>query len=69
MSAPKVITLLLIGVIGGILIAPAKGTKTRKKLSRLFDDVSNSVQDVVDVFQDGAGEREVVKNSIEMQPS
>jgi len=52
MSASKVITLLLIGMVGGVLIAPAKGSKTRKKLRRLFNDVSDSIQDIIEVFRD-----------------
>ncbi|MEO5892064.1 MAG: YtxH domain-containing protein [Ferruginibacter sp.] len=52
MSAPKVITLLLLGVVGGLLIAPAKGSDTRRKLSKLVNDVSDSVQDVIDLFRD-----------------
>ena len=54
MSSSKVITLLLLGVAGGILIAPAKGSDTRRKLSRLVNDVSDSIQDVIDLFRDEA---------------
>ena len=54
MSLPKGITLLLLGVIGGMLIAPAKGSETREKLSRLIDDVSDSIQDIVELFHSEA---------------
>ena len=54
MSLPKGITLLLLGVIGGMLIAPAKGSETRESLSRLIDDVSDSIQDIVDLFHSEA---------------
>jgi len=50
MSLPKGITLLLLGVIGGMLIAPSKGSETREKLSRFINDVSDSIQDIVDLF-------------------
>jgi gas vesicle protein len=56
MSAPKVITLLLLGIAGGILIAPAKGSKTRKKLSKLANDVSDSFQDIIDIVRGESGE-------------
>ena len=54
MSLSKVVTLLLIGTVAGILIAPAKGSETRRKLSKLFNDVSDSMQDMIDLFHDKA---------------
>ena len=64
MSAPKIITLLLIGMVGGVLIAPAKGSKTRKKLRRLFNDVSDSIQDIIEVFRDTDVEMENADNTV-----
>jgi gas vesicle protein len=54
MSLSKVITLLAIGVAGGILIAPAKGSETRKKLSKLVNDFSDCIQDIVDLGRNRA---------------
>ena len=56
MSPSKVITLLFLGAVGGLLIAPAKGSETRRKLSRLINDVSDSIQDIVELFRDKANE-------------
>ena len=56
MSPSKVITLLLIGVAGGILIAPAKGTETRRKVSKLVNDVSDSIQDIIDIVRGEASD-------------
>lgn len=67
MSASKVITLLLIGIVAGVLIAPAKGSKTRKKLTKLYNDVSDSVQDVVDVFCDKDAEEGITTGNVATQ--
>jgi len=56
MSPSKVVTLLLIGVAAGILIAPSKGTKTRKKISKLVNDVSDSIQDIIDIVRGEASD-------------
>lgn len=53
MSSSKIITLLLLGVAGGILIAPSRGSETRRKLSKLVNDVSDSMQDIIELFCDG----------------
>jgi gas vesicle protein len=52
MSAKKVMTGFLLGVVTGILLAPAKGTETRQKIKRSFDDVSDCIKDAVDSVKD-----------------
>lgn len=47
MSA-KLITGILAGVVVGLLIAPSKGSETRKKLSKSVTDLSDYIQDVID---------------------
>ncbi|MEJ7586618.1 MAG: YtxH domain-containing protein [Ferruginibacter sp.] len=56
MSPAKVITLLLLGVTAGLLIAPDKGSETRRKFSNLVDDMSDSVQEIIDLFREDAGD-------------
>jgi gas vesicle protein len=56
MSPSKVITLLLLGAVAGILIAPAKGSKTRKKLSKLVNDLSDSMHDIIDIVRGEAND-------------
>jgi len=41
MSANKILAGILAGVAIGVLIAPAKGAETRKKISRKVDDASD----------------------------
>ena len=45
MSSAKVITGILAGIIVGLLIAPAKGSETRKKLSKTVNDLSDYFQE------------------------
>jgi gas vesicle protein len=50
----KVLTGLLVGVAVGLLIAPAKGSETRKKLSKSVNDLSDYIQDTIDSARDEA---------------
>ena len=52
MSSAKVITGILAGIIVGLLIAPAKGSETRKKLSKTVNDLSDYLQDTIDNARD-----------------
>ena len=52
MNSTKVITGLLVGVAVGILIAPSKGSETRKKLSKSVNDLSDCLQDIIDTTRD-----------------
>jgi gas vesicle protein len=56
MSKAKIITSILIGAVTGatlgILFAPAKGSKTRKKLMRRKEDFKDALQDKVSQFVD-----------------
>lgn len=56
MSANKILAGILAGVAIGILIAPAKGTETRKKISDKVDDASDYLKDVVEKFRNQANE-------------
>ena len=56
MSANKILAGILAGVAIGVLIAPAKGAETRKKISRKVDDASDYLQDVVERFRDKVNE-------------
>ena len=38
---------ILYGVVIGLLIAPEKGSDTRKKLTKLFVDIKNDAKDVI----------------------
>jgi gas vesicle protein len=46
----KVLIAFLAGATLGILFAPDKGSKTRKKLSDGFDDLKSSLQDEYQEF-------------------
>jgi gas vesicle protein len=41
-----------IGVTAGILLAPAKGSTTRKKIGRTVHHISDSVQDKIEDIKD-----------------
>ena len=49
----KVMIALLAGLGAGILIAPDKGSVTRKKLSDGFDDLSDWLTDLKNKFMPG----------------
>lgn len=48
----KFLTGVAIGVVVGILIAPDKGSETRKKLSEKGKDLKDSFNDFVDYWSD-----------------
>jgi gas vesicle protein len=52
MNSTKVITGILAGIVVGLLIAPAKGSETRKKLSKTVNDLSDYLQDTIDNARD-----------------
>ncbi len=54
----KFLITLLAGVAVGILIAPAKGSETRKKLQKNFDDFADGLDKLVD------NEKRMMKNAI-----
>jgi len=56
MSTAKIITGLLVGVAVGVLIAPAKGSESRKKLSRSVSDLSDCLQDIIEGARDEVNE-------------
>jgi gas vesicle protein len=56
MSSAKIITCLLVGTIVGVLIAPAKGSETRKKFSRSVSDLSDYLKDIIEGARDEANE-------------
>ena len=41
----KILIALLAGVAAGVLIAPAKGSDTRKRLSKSFNDLTEDLED------------------------
>ena len=43
MIQKKHVVVVLVGVVIGLLIAPYKGVKTRKKVSRALDDLSDYI--------------------------
>jgi gas vesicle protein len=52
MSTNKLIAGILAGVAIGILIAPAKGSETRKKISSKAGDASDYLKDVVESIRE-----------------
>ena len=56
MSSTKIITSILTGVAIGILIAPDRGSATRKKISRCVNDLSNYLQDMINDARDTVNE-------------
>ncbi|MEI9935080.1 MAG: YtxH domain-containing protein [Ferruginibacter sp.] len=67
MSTGKIVTSVLIGAAAGaalgILFAPDKGYKTRKKIMRQKDDFKDMVQDKINDFVDEISEQyEKAKN-------
>jgi gas vesicle protein len=50
----KLLLGLLAGVAIGILIAPDKGSETRQKIRKDFDDLKNKASDAVKDFADAA---------------
>ena len=46
----KILIALLAGFAAGILLAPHKGSVTRKKLSDGFDDLSNNLSNLIEKF-------------------
>jgi gas vesicle protein len=44
MSLQRLLTCTLSGIVIGILIAPAKGTETRKKLSDSVDNIKDKIR-------------------------
>ena len=44
MSLQRLLTCTLSGIVFGILIAPAKGTETRKKLSDSVDNIKDKIR-------------------------
>jgi gas vesicle protein len=61
MSTAKILTGVLVGAAAGaalgILFAPDKGTKTRKKLLRQGNDFKETVQDKINDFVDDLTEQ------------
>ncbi|UAY51228.1 YtxH domain-containing protein [Ferruginibacter albus] len=43
---------LIIGTVIGILIAPRKGSETRKKIARSINDLSDFIQDNINAIRD-----------------
>jgi gas vesicle protein len=54
MSTNKILAGILTGVAIGILIAPAKGAETRKKISDKVDEASDHLKDVVEKLRNKA---------------
>jgi gas vesicle protein len=60
MKMKKAFYLILAGVIIGILVAPDKGTETRRKLKDRFDDWKESAMDKADDIVDQS--KDIVDN-------
>jgi gas vesicle protein len=56
MSSTKIITGLFVGILVGILIAPDKGSATRKKLSKSVNDLSDHIQDIIETARGEAND-------------
>jgi len=59
--ASRLLTGFALGMLAGMLLAPDKGTETRKKISQKGRDLKNKFNDFVDRLQDKA---EDVKDDI-----
>lgn len=59
---------LAVGAIAGILLAPDKGSETRKKLSGMAEDISDAVEDGIHQALDKVKEKyaQVVKEGEEL---
>jgi gas vesicle protein len=68
MDSGKIIAGIIIGAVAGalagILLAPEKGSETRKRISSTGEDYFHSVKDSLDELLDNVAERfgEAVKN-------
>ncbi|MEP6747301.1 MAG: YtxH domain-containing protein [Bacteroidota bacterium] len=58
----KITIALLAGFVAGILLAPDKGSVTRKKLNDGFDDLSDKLSDLRDKFT--PAEDEITENVV-----
>jgi len=54
--ASKFLTGLALGVLAGVLLAPDKGSETRKKLSEKGNDLKNKFNDFIDSIHDKFGQ-------------
>lgn len=50
----KVLKVFAAGVIMGLLFAPQKGTKTRKRISKIFKDCKNDAKEFAEDIADKA---------------
>jgi gas vesicle protein len=69
MKTAKVVLSILAGAaagaLAGILFAPAKGSKTRKKILRKGEDYYDSLKDKVDdLFEEASNKFEKVKKDV-----
>ncbi len=54
---------LLLGFVAGVLLAPEKGSVTRKKLNDGFDGLSDKLSDLLNEFSPGNSRQELPKLS------
>ena len=54
--ASKFLTGVALGVLAGILLAPDKGSETRRKLSEKGNNLKNKFNDFIDSIHDRFGE-------------
>jgi gas vesicle protein len=54
--ASKVLVGFALGFVAGMLLAPDKGSETRKKIAQKGKDLKNKFNDFVDTIQDKYGE-------------